>query len=95
MEFVKHDTGKPMLSLIEPDYVFGIAEVLTMGANKYSKGNWKNCEDTDRYKDAMLRHMYQYLNGEKNDTESGLSHLYHISCNAMFLDYFDRKGKDD
>lgn len=79
------------MSLVEPEFVIGTAKVLTLGAEKYSKDNWKNCEDTSRYKDAILRHMYAYLAGETNDPETGLSHMYHISCNAMFLNYFDKK----
>ena len=32
----KFDKGKPMMSLVEPDFIKGIAEVMTMGAEKYS-----------------------------------------------------------
>lgn len=89
--FTKYDNHKIMPSLIEPEYIIGTAEVLTIGAVKYSKDNWKRCDDIDRYKDALLRHTYAYLSGEKIDPETGKSHLYHMSCNLMFLDYFDRK----
>ena len=34
--FQKNDTGKPLVSLIEPSFILGIASVLTMGANKYA-----------------------------------------------------------
>jgi hypothetical protein len=40
-----------------------------------------------------MRHTLDYLQGEKIDKETGLSHLYHISCNLMFLEHFDMKGK--
>jgi len=92
-EFVKQDSGKLRLSLIEPQFIKGTAEVLTIGAEKYSPGNWKNCEDRKRYEDALLRHIYDYLQGNKCDDESGVSHLYHAACNLMFLDSFDREGK--
>ena len=92
--FKKLDEGKPMVSLVEPAYVLGTAKILTFGAEKYGKGNWKTAkaEDIERYNDALLRHLYAYLGGEKIDPESGQPHLYHISCNVMFLDYFDRQG---
>ena len=93
--FIKYDSDKIRVGLLEPDFILGVAEVATFGANKYAKDNWKKCEDTDRIKDATLRHLLAYLNGEKIDKETGLSHLYHASCNLMFLDYFDRKEKNN
>jgi len=82
-----------MLSLIEPKFLKGTAKVLTLGAQKYEKDNWQKCEDRSRYEDALLRHIYDYLDGKKCDEESGVSHLYHACCNLMFLDFMDRKGK--
>ena len=87
-EFIKYDNSKNMLSLIEPKFIEGLGQVLTYGANKYAKDNWKKCNDLDRYHDALLRHLYAYLGGEENDSESGLSHLDHISANVMFIRYF-------
>lgn len=92
-EFIKADNGKLMISLIEPQFIKGTAKVLTLGSKKYSADNWKKCDDRQRYEDALLRHIYDYLQGNKCDDESGVSHLYHASCNLMFLDFLDRKGK--
>ena len=46
--FVKADNGKIMMSLIEPEFIKGTAEVLTMGAAKYEIDNWKKCDDIQR-----------------------------------------------
>jgi hypothetical protein len=92
-KFIKADDGKIMFSLIEPQFIKGTAKVLTLGAQKYSVGNWKKCKDRQRYEDALLRHIYDYLQGNKCDKETGVSHLYHAACNLMFLDSFDREGK--
>lgn len=92
-EFVKASEGKIMPSLIEPQFIKGTARVLTFGAEKYEKDNWKRCDDRQEYEDALLRHILDYLQGKKCDEESGVSHLYHASCNLMFLDYMDRNGK--
>jgi len=92
--FIKKDEGKVMMSLVEPKFVEGVAKTLTMGAEKYSIDNWKLCEDPRRYKDALLRHLYAYLDGEMLDPESGLSHLYHVGFNTMALDHFDRMSHD-
>lgn len=80
---------KTMFQLIDPYYIEGIGDVLTMGAEKYSPDNWKKVDKTE-YKRAMYHHMNEYLKGHKIDDESGLSHLYHLATNLMFLDWFDR-----
>ena len=92
-EFKKFDGKKNRLELIEPQFILGLGKVLSFGAAKYEKNNWMKAsseEDQDRIKGAMMRHMMAYMSGEKLDPETGFSHLHHISCNLMFLDYFDR-----
>ena len=93
MSFKKFDTGKPRISLVDPKFILGVADILTFGAEKYGANNWKTAKDIDtfRFKDAALRHLLSYLDGELIDTESGKPHLHHAACNLMFLDYFDRR----
>jgi hypothetical protein len=45
----------------------------------------------------MQRHINALLQGEDDDPESGLAHVGHILCNAMFLSYMFlfRKDLDD
>lgn len=88
-EFIKFDTNKPQLSLIKPSFINNLGLVLTQGAKKYGKNNWKTCDNIDRYKDALYRHWMSYLSGEKFDKESGFSHLHHIAANTMFLDHLE------
>ncbi len=86
----KFDPGKLKFSLIEADFLTGVADVLTRGAVKYSPGNWKLVEGgSDRYYDALMRHLVAWRAGEKLDPETGLSHQLHIACNVMFLHWFD------
>jgi len=90
--FKKDDIGKPMLSLIEPDFIEGVARVLTIGGKQYGLDNWKSIpiEEKRRYKDALLRHINEYMKGNILDDDTHESHLYHAACNLMFLDYLDR-----
>jgi hypothetical protein len=84
-----------MVSLVESDFILGMAKVLTFGANKYGVENWKlgdSPENIRRYKDALLRHVLAYTSGELVDPETGLSHAYHAACNLMFLDYLQNKN---
>ena len=92
--FVKNDEGKIRLELLEPEFIEGIGKIITYGANKYEDNNWKKADseaDQLRIKGAALRHMYSYIKGEEFDLETGESHLYHVACNLMFLDYRDRR----
>ena len=98
MEFTKEalSTTKSQPSLIPPEFILGMGQVLAFGASKYSIDNWKKCPEDKLYlyKDALLRHFLAYISGEDNDTETGLSHLYHLGCNAAFLDYFKRNKNE-
>ncbi len=89
--FNKNDGGKVKLSLIEPAFIEGIGRVLTKGAEVYGENNWKTLPSSQkaRYKDALLRHVYKYLDGERIDPDSSESHLLHCACNLMFLHYVD------
>lgn len=83
--FVKHDSGKPMYSLIPPKAELEMVKVLTFGASKYSPNNWKNVNDLNRYVDAAMRHIAQFRIGETLDSESGLHHLAHAMCCLSFI----------
>lgn len=82
----KFDSGKPRMSLLPPYALEEVAKVLTVGAQKYAADNWKYVEDGEtRYKDAMFRHINSYNKGEIIDPETGLHHLAHAMCCAMFI----------
>jgi len=42
----------------------------------------------------MLRHIFDFLKGNNNDLESGISHIGHIMANAMFLQYMLNNKKE-
>jgi hypothetical protein len=87
----KFDTDKPDWSLLNLDLIEPIVKVLTFGAKKYSKANWKHVPDAkDRYFAALLRHLEAWQRGERFDSESGESHLAHAGCCLVFLLWFDK-----
>ena len=97
-DFMKNDSEKNRLELIDYPFVEGIGRILTFGAKKYKAWNWTKAgdkEDIERIKGAMMRHALSYMNGDKIDDETGESHLYHMGCCMMFLDYFDRMGEEE
>lgn len=87
----KHDSGKRPWHLLNPlrPYVELVVDVLDFGAKKYKRDNWMTVEPAERYTDALERHLYAYLRGERSDPETGLPHLAHLVCCALFLMWKD------
>lgn len=82
----KFDGGKPQYGLIPPAALKETVKVLTLGASKYDKHNWKKVPDAQaRYYDALQRHLWDWFSGEQTDPETGINHLAHAACNIMFL----------
>lgn len=91
----KYDTGKNRVGLMCQGFskaLWGVAEVSTFGANKYGANNWQYLDNPkERYLDALCRHLFQHLQGEKTDKESGLLHLQHCAWNCLALLEFELK----
>lgn len=86
----KFDSGKPEYGLLPPIILEEIVKVMTFGAQKYARDNWKYVEDGERrYFDALQRHVWAWKRGETYDPESGLHHLAHAGCCLMFLAELD------
>ena len=82
----KHDSGKPLMGAVPPNALLAVARVLTFGAQKYGRDNWRKVANAEtRYLDAALRHINAYQRGEAVDPESGESHLTHAVCSLMFM----------
>lgn len=70
----------------------GIYGIFQYAMKKYGNcGSWKNKdeESIDRYKSAMLRHLFRMLNSEKIDPESGYLHSAHLAWNALTVLQFE------
>lgn len=81
----KADAGKIRPTLVPVCLIKAVAAVRLYGTKKYGDpDNWKRVE-VERYRDALYRHWLAYLDGEKDDPESGLPHLWHIATNIAFL----------
>ena len=64
-----------------------VSKVTTLGANKYTPNGWVSVPDaSNRYMDALARHLLKYGSGEYYDTgEGGLGthHLAQVAWNAL------------
>jgi hypothetical protein len=86
---LRYNEGKVKWGLVHFKSLEPMIRVLMFGAIKYSPDNWKKGLDQREILESTQRHLASLLDGEKNDEESGLSHMGHIMCNAMFYNYFE------
>ena len=80
--------GKPPLHLIPPAAEILEAIVMGLGARKYGEYNWRTSKiRATVYIAAAKRHLAQWLDGQADDPESGVSHLAHArACLGVLLD---------
>ena len=90
---VKYDSNKVQMELLPMRELREVARVLTYGAKKYDKDNWKKVPNAkERYAGALLRHFTEYREGRAFDHETcpdPSRHIAQVACNALFLLYFE------
>lgn len=100
----KADAGKPRWSLLMTgcaSALAGVVRVLTFavrataeGGKGYLPHSWKEVPNaTERYKDALHRHLNKIEQGETHDDESGELHWHHVATNALFLAELNKDSK--
>lgn len=82
---IKHDQGKPRLSLIPKEALWSMGKALGYGEKKYGTHNFRNGLGYTRLVDAAMRHLTAWVNGEDLDNESGNSHLDHALASLAML----------
>ena len=92
-EAVKHDQGKPRMSLVPPNALEQVAKAMSDGAVKYSDDNYlKGGFSHRRLIDAALRHINAHLQGFDMDI-SGNTHLSHAAASILMLMEAIKLGK--
>lgn len=66
-----------------------VQDVKKMNLTLVSSGrdNWKKPMDLKKILESLQRHVAALMDGEELDSESEISHMGHIQCNAMFYNY--------
>jgi len=95
----KLDAGKNQLGSILGDFsnaLMAVGEVGSLGAQKYSLGDWKLVpEGQRRYTDAMLRHFFKESNSLYDD-ELPVLHAAQVAWNALArLEFIIKDLKDE
>jgi hypothetical protein len=96
---LRYNDGKLKWSYVNWKAIEPMVRVLMYGAQKYSPDNWKKGLKKEEVLESAMRHLTKLIDGEMNDPESGLSHIGHLMCNAMFYQYmvdnFNEKNDPD
>lgn len=81
---------KPSLHLVPGTALMYLAKVMALGAAKYGAHNWRDQPVAATvYVSAALRHIFQWLDGEDIDPESGAPHIAHAMADmAILLDAY-------
>jgi hypothetical protein len=92
---LRYDAGKIPLELLPTDALEEVAKVLQFGAQKYARRNWEKGIKFSSVVGPLLRHTFKWMRGEDNDPETGLNHMAHVACNALFLCAYVARGRTD
>ena len=84
---LRYNNNKLRWGLVPQSALEPMVRVLEFGAQKYDDHNWKKGLSITETCESLKRHLDAFMEGEDNDPESGLSHIGHIQCNALFLSY--------
>lgn len=91
---LRFNENKPKWSLVPQSSLLPMVEVLEFGAKKYAPHNWRKGLSITEICESLKRHLDAFMEGEDLDPESGLSHIGHIQCNALFLSYMMEHKKE-
>lgn len=96
-EGLRFNSGKRRWGLLSWPALGELVKVLEFGAKKYDSWNWSNGLSWTETYESLMRHLNAWYTGEDKDAETGLSHMAHVLCNAMFLLHFImfKTGRDD
>jgi hypothetical protein len=90
---VRDSEEKPLYTEVYIPLLKRYGELMQRGAKKYGRGNWRKActeEELQRFKDSLLRHTMQYLNGESDE-----DHLAAVLFNAFGCSMVEDKLKEE
>ncbi len=84
----KNDQNKPDMTDIPKEAMWEMGKAFTYGQKKYGKNNYRYGMAVSRQLAAAIRHLYQHLDGETIDPETGeTTHLGHAMASIAMAIY--------
>lgn len=93
---VKNDIidDKLRWDLLPMEEIEDIVRVYHAGAKKYGPNKWQNLDNGfERYRAACMRHLMEYMKGERIDPDTGCHHLAQCAWNCIAMLWYDKHGK--
>lgn len=86
----RYNDNKPDWSIMPTHLLEEVVRVWEYGQEKYARFNWAKGMPWSVPYACIMRHLHAWWwRGERNDPESGYSHLAHIVCNIMMLMHYE------
>ena len=92
---LRYNSDKLPFDELDPLFLEEMFKVIQYGQKKYARLNWLKGAPATQFFGCIMRHMLQWWKGEEIDAESGISHLSHVACNIMMLQYNLRKKPEN
>lgn len=82
---LRYNEGKTRYDLLPEHSLQKTADVFDFGSKKYGENNWEKGMKWTTVLSSLERHLHCIKRGEDYDPESGLLHIYHLTCNSLML----------
>lgn len=79
--------GKGRYDLIPPAALARLAAVYERGAEKYGDWNWSKGQNLSRFADSALRHLMQFLDGDRTEDHAAQAawNLFSLMATEEFI----------
>ena len=74
------ETGKGRYDLLPPSAIKRVADIFERGAAKYDDRNWEKGMPLSRFIDSAMRHLFQYLEGRRDEDHLGQAAWNLLAC---------------
>jgi len=92
---LRYNGDKILIELLPPEWIWGLADVMTEGAKKYAVRNWERGMAWSIMIGCSSRHVLKFLCGQRYDDETGCHHLAMAAWNLLALMTYDLREIGD